>query len=448
MGRIFISAGHGGLDDGLVDPGTVAGGTTEARELVLLRELVATELRSQGFEVIEVPDIFNLAESIAWINLRARPGDIAVELQLNAASNPTVRGTNVFYIANNEERKAQADLLLRSLLIKVPALVNRGVKPDTLSGLGSLAFIRQVTIPSLVLNVGFLTNPEERTLLQNSRQEIAQGIANGLAAWSRAVSVNGFPRRPYPPINISINGNLYEEKGIIVEGNAYIPVDIVDKLNLDLSKPTNVRLINYGSVTYIRAVDLREAGVFVGWENATRTVILRSILPFNPEDLNKIIGQGYLSQSELETFLRSVNPQALQQFPEIAKLYLDEAKIEGVNPDVAFAQALLETNYFRFGGPLKPTQNNFGGLGSVGGSGESASFISAPIGVRAHIQHLKAYANQEPLVQKSVDPRFRFVARGSAPRVELLSRRWSADPLYGDKVLAILRQLYKSADLL
>jgi hypothetical protein len=51
-------------------------------------------------------------------------------------------------------------------------------------------------------------------------------------------------------------------------------------------------------------------------------------------------------------------------------------------------------------------------------------------------------------MQAIVDPRFRFVRRGVAPKVELLSGRWSADPLYGEKVLAILRRLYQSAGLL
>ena len=36
MGRIFISAAHGGREGGRIDPGSIAGGTTEAREMILL----------------------------------------------------------------------------------------------------------------------------------------------------------------------------------------------------------------------------------------------------------------------------------------------------------------------------------------------------------------------------------------------------------------------------
>lgn len=437
MGRIFLYVDQAGPRD-----------ETLEKALIQISNLVADKLRAQGFNVLQVPQTLELPEAIAWINRRARPDDIALQIQTNAFLNPDVRGTSVFYIANNQERLKQADSLLSQLLQAVPSLINRGVRPDTETALGGLAFTRQVTIPSLVLNVGFTTNPTDRSLIQNRSQDIAQGITNGLVAWSRAVNQDNLPPGPYPPINISINGQIYDEQGIIVNGNAYIPVDIVDRLDINLREPTVTRLIEYGNVTYIRAVDLREAGVFVGWDSLTRTVLLRTIQPFDPKDLGEIIGSGNLSVSALEAFLRSVNPEALRQFPDIVELYLEEAAIEGVNPDVAFAQALLETDYFRFSSKNKPIQNNFGGLGAIGGSGEGATFSNAREGVRAQIQHLKAYANREPLVKKIVDPRFRFVARGSAPRVELLSNRWSADPMYGEKVLAILRRLYQSAGLL
>ncbi|NEQ14714.1 MAG: glucosaminidase domain-containing protein, partial [Moorea sp. SIO3E2] len=91
-------------------------------------------------------------------------------------------------------------------------------------------------------------------------------------------------------------------------------------------------------------------------------------------------------------------------------------------------------------------QNNFGGLGAVT-SDEEATFPSARIGVRAHIQHLKAYASQEPLVQPLVDPRFRFVTRGIAPLVGQLSGRWSADLDYGKRIIAVVRRLYEASNL-
>ena len=108
----------------------------------------------------------------------------------------------------------------------------------------------------------------------------------------------------------------------------------------------------------------------------------------------------------------------------------------------------VETNFLQFGGATQPTQNNFGGLGSLEGNPEGASFPSARIGVRAHIQHLKAYGSTEPLVNAVVDPRFSFVPRGVAPTLEGLTGRWSDDPSYDTKIRSRLQQLYERSGLL
>ncbi|MDX2098684.1 MAG: N-acetylmuramoyl-L-alanine amidase, partial [Leptolyngbyaceae cyanobacterium bins.59] len=229
MGRIFISAGHGGAENGRRDPGAVVGGTDEAKEMMLTRDLVVADLRSRNFEVLSVPDDLSLRQTISWINSRVQRGDVALEIHADAAGNPTVRGSSVFYISNNNERKAHAELLLMALLRRVPQLPSRGAKPDTATGVGSLGFCRQVQVPSLLMEVGFLTSPDDRFILQNRRRDIAAGIADGLAAWSRAISGTAppppstpqtpSPQTPPPPtpqtpatpptgtgINITVNG--------------------------------------------------------------------------------------------------------------------------------------------------------------------------------------------------------------------------------------------------
>ncbi|MFM7363145.1 MAG: N-acetylmuramoyl-L-alanine amidase [Cuspidothrix sp.] len=448
MGRIFISAAHGGMEAGKFDHGVIAGGTTEAKEMILLRDLVVTELRSRSLEVLAVPDDLSAAQTITWINARANSQDVALEIQANGASNPSVRGASVFYIAKNDQRKQNAEMILNGLLRRVSQLPNRGVKPDTDSGLGSLEFCRQTAIAALLLEVGFLSSPEDRSLLQTRRRDFAIGIAEGLVAWSQANK----PKQPitetsYPPINININGQNYAEQGLLINGNAYIPIDLVDRLRIDLSKVAK-RRITYRQVVYIKAVELRESHVSIDWDNGTRTVKLRSILAVCPGQIEKLISNGNTSELQLQLFLKNNNESGIAQFPDLPKLYREEAIIEGVNHDIAFCQMCLETGFLRFGSDIKPRQNNFAGLGGVGGGGEGASFPSARIGVRAHIQHLKAYASLEPLVQQEVDPRFRFVTRGVAPLVHQLSGRWSADLDYGTKITAIVRRLYESANLL
>jgi len=94
--------------------------------------------------------------------------------------------------------------------------------------------------------------------------------------------------------------------------------------------------------------------------------------------------------------------------------------------------------WFRFGGQVLQEQNNFCGLGAVNGGATGATFDTPQLGVRAQIQHLKAYANAEPLVNERVDPRFALVTRGCAPCWEDLNGRWAVPgDSYGQDILRL-----------
>jgi len=155
-----------------------------------------------------------------------------------------------------------------------------------------------------------------------------------------------------------------------------------------------------------------------------------------------IMGRGAASVPQLASFLLGANPQAdAQEVLALAEIYVEEARIEGVNHDIAFCQMCHETDYLRFGGDVHPSQNNFAGIGTTGGGVPGHSFPSARIGVRAQIQHLKGYATTKRLRRKLVDPRFHKVPRGSAPYVEDLTGRWATDPNYDAKIKAKLQAL-------
>ncbi|NEQ48954.1 MAG: cell wall hydrolase [Leptolyngbya sp. SIO3F4] len=451
MAQIFISAGHGGFENRILDSGVRVDGITEAQEMIRIRDLIVPELRSRGFKVLSVPDDLSLQQGIRWINDRNRTGDIALEIHVGGFQNTDVRGATTYYIASNEARKSHAELMLLALLRRVPQLPSRGAKPDTAAGMGRLAFCRLVEPPSLLMELGYLTNERDRSLLLSRRRDFALGLADGLASWSRTITGTApEPLTPqFPTINITINGGQYSEKGIVVNSNSYVPVDLADLLGIDLANNPEVRRVRYGNVVYIKTVDLRDFNISIGWDAASRTVQLKS----QPDiicggHIDQIMGRGNASRVNLMMFLKNNNESALRDFPDLPELYREEGTIEGVNFDIAFCQMCLETSFLRFGGDVKSSQNNFAGLGAIGGKASGAAFASARVGVRAHIQHLKAYGSKEPLVQELVDPRFRFVSRGSAIFVEQLSGRWAADPLYGQKIMAMLRRLYESANLL
>lgn len=273
MVRIFLSAGHGAGD-----PGAIAGGTTEDREMRLTRDAAVAEMRSRGLDVSSVPDTLNLKETITWINVRSRRGDVALEIHADAVNNLNVRGASIFYVASNDQREADAQLVLQSLLRAVAGLPSRGVKPDTSTGVGSLGFCRQVDIPSMLLELGFITSAGDRALLQTRRKEFSRGLADGLQAWlTREAQRQGMTPPPppsYPVISIKINDQLYNNQGILVNGNASIPVVFLNSLKIDPSKVANFPKVTHRNLEYIKAVDLQQFNVSIQWDNTSRTVIL------------------------------------------------------------------------------------------------------------------------------------------------------------------------------
>jgi len=165
--------------------------------------------------------------------------------------------------------------------------------------------------------------------------------------------------------------------------------------------------------------------------------------PGLPQD---IMGKGNVSSEKMALFLVQNNPQVDKSFALVfAKIYVEEASFEGVNHDIAFIQMCLETGFLRYGGDVKPEQNNFCGLGATGGGEPGLSFPEPRIGVRAQIQHLKAYATPEPLKLDLVDPRYRYVRLGSSPTIEGLAGTWAADRQYAVKLKGILERLYDFA---
>jgi len=131
-------------------------------------------------------------------------------------------------------------------------------------------------------------------------------------------------------------------------------------------------------------------------------------------------------------------------------MYIEEANAEGVRAELAFSQMLIETGYLRYGGQVDISQFNFAGIGAVDGGtggndfaaeyGDNATGIR--MGIRAQVQHLKAYGSTEALNNECVDPRFNLVTRNKAPKIGNLGNgNWASDPDYASKLLGRLNAL-------
>lgn len=160
-----------------------------------------------------------------------------------------------------------------------------------------------------------------------------------------------------------------------------------------------------------------------------------------------IMGKGELDSLHLRDFLLEHNDSIdTTHVLQIVKLYIEEAEKEGVNHDIAFIQMCHETDFLKYTGVVKPSQNNFCGLGTVNDDTPGETFASAQEGIRAHIQHLKAYASKQDVNHELVDNRFYFVERGIAPVVEKLTGRWATDSLYHQKIRKLFRRLEDFAE--
>ena len=130
------------------------------------------------------------------------------------------------------------------------------------------------------------------------------------------------------------------------------------------------------------------------------------------------------------------------------RIYFEEAEMEGIKAEVAFAQAMLETGYLQYGKDVKIEQFNFAGLGATGNGATGESFPDVRTGIRAHIQHLQAYSSKTPLKNQLVDNRYKYVKRGCAPYVEWLGiqenpegKGWATAKRYGESIMNILKKM-------
>ncbi|MBO4365661.1 MAG: glucosaminidase domain-containing protein [Eggerthellaceae bacterium] len=174
-----------------------------------------------------------------------------------------------------------------------------------------------------------------------------------------------------------------------------------------------------------------------------------------PEMTADIMGEGIIPADAMVALFRqsgypyptdvyaSMGAPTIEDF---VNLCIEEASAEGVRPEVLFAQIVHETGWLQFGGQVSPEQNNFGGLGATNDGAAGASFPDVRTGLRAQVQHLKAYASTDELANPVVDPRFDLISRGCAPTVYDLGGRWAyPGDHYGEALMTRMQDMYAIA---
>lgn len=169
-------------------------------------------------------------------------------------------------------------------------------------------------------------------------------------------------------------------------------------------------------------------------------------------ELTPIMGKAQATKEQIADYIVSKNQMVASYAEELANAYIEEGRAEGARGDIAAAQSVIETGNFTFAGSaVTMKQNNFCGMGVTTRGMKGNSFATMREGVRAQIQHLKAYATADPLIGACVDPRYKCVEKGCAPYVEWLGQKenpkgkgWATGADYGAKIKRVLSAMIEN----
>lgn len=184
----------------------------------------------------------------------------------------------------------------------------------------------------------------------------------------------------------------------------------------------------------------------------TNIQVYHSIIRGTSTTVNQMVNY-YNAKASYPAYYGNANVPDIRNFCQI---YYDEATAEGVDPALAFTQAMKETGFLKFTGQVKIEQFNFAGMGVTDASTNGDSYQNVREGIRAHVQHLKAYAVKNPafanpVVDKRYSSWFAANRSGTAPYIEWLGISenpsgfgWATEKGYGYSILNdYMNQLYK-----
>ena len=179
-GAIVIDPGHGGSDAGAIGPTGV-----REKDVSLAVALKVQEfLEEQGDPVVMTrttdrdvysPQATNAQELQARVNKAPRDAAIFISIHCNAFSNPASHGMETYFYTSSGRGRRLAKLINEELE-RYGGLFNRGVKA------ANFYVLKHTSMPSTLLELGFITNPEEEQLLadEDYQASLARAIVTGI----------------------------------------------------------------------------------------------------------------------------------------------------------------------------------------------------------------------------------------------------------------------------
>ena len=180
---VVIDAGHGGFDGGVVGVNT---GVKESDINLAISQQLQTILQNRGYRVVMTRTTQDglygrTAQNRKMADMRVRERiindaspDVVVSIHQNSFPSPNVRGPQVFF-SNQCESSPEFASIMQEVL-------NYTLESDRLSKRGDFFILECSPYPSILIESGFLSNPEDEALLvtQDHQNKIATAIANGI----------------------------------------------------------------------------------------------------------------------------------------------------------------------------------------------------------------------------------------------------------------------------
>ena len=179
---IVLDPGHGGSDPGAIGPT----GLQEKQVTLPIAEYLKSILEAKGAKVILTrttdvdvygPHASGVDELQARVNVaNGNRADAFISIHINSFSNPNVGGIATYYFDGSDQSKKLASAVQGQIAEHSGFNGDRGIQP------GNLYVLRHSLMPSILVELGFISNPKEEEHLKemSTRQEFANELAKGL----------------------------------------------------------------------------------------------------------------------------------------------------------------------------------------------------------------------------------------------------------------------------
>lgn len=200
---VVLDAGHGGEDGGAVG----ANGLQEKHVNLAVTLLIRDLLEANGIPVVLTrdTDVLLYDRSVDYqgrkkaLDLQARqqiaektPNAVLVSIHMNAFGQKQYSGLQVWYSANDTRSATLAGAIQDTVRDRLQPDNARRIKQAE----SNIYLLSHVTVPAVLVECGFLSNPQEAALLKTDayRQQLAQAVSLGIVAGLQKISAESLPR--------------------------------------------------------------------------------------------------------------------------------------------------------------------------------------------------------------------------------------------------------------